>query len=112
MEKEVYLYDKEKDAKLEAIVQEFSSIPTEEGKIAYIEAIPLETRYEVYSYLKWEKAKIRSERLKLEAKREVLEEQIAETRADNEKLRREIIESLRALRAMDIPSQFNFIGEA
>ncbi len=112
MEKDVYLYDKEKDARLEAILQEFSSIPTQEGKIEFVKKIPIETRYELFSYLKWEKAKLRSKKLQLEAKAEVLREEIKEMRANNEELRKSIYDNIRVLRALDNPSQFMFIGEA
>ena len=56
MDKE-YFYSEEKDTLLDGYLEELSSIPDKEEKIAFLGKLPTETRYELLSYLRWETAK-------------------------------------------------------
>ena len=61
MDKE-YFYSEEKDTLLDGYLEELSSIPDKEEKIAFLGKLPTETRYELLSYLRWETAKAEHKR--------------------------------------------------
>lgn len=73
MDKE-YFYSEEKDALLEGYIEELSSIPDKEERTAFLGKIPIETRYELLSYLRWETAKEEHKREDLQEKNKDLQE--------------------------------------
>ena len=72
MDKE-YFYSEEKDSLLNGYLEELSSIPDKEEKIAFLGKLPIETRYELLSYLRWETAKAEHKREYLQGERESIE---------------------------------------
>lgn len=109
---DLYLYDKEKDERLEAVCTKIASLPTDEERLEYIKEIPLETRGELISYMKWENAKARSKRLQAEARAEVLKEKNLKLRQEKENLTRDIHETLKAIEALNNSALFSAIGDA
>lgn len=72
MDKE-YFYSEEKDTLLDGYLEELSSIPDKREKIAFLDKLPTETRYELLSYLRWETAKAEHKREDLQDERESIE---------------------------------------
>ena len=72
MDKE-YFYSEEKDTLLNGYLEELSSIPDKEEKMAFLGKLPIETRYELLSYLRWETAKAEHKREDLQGERESIE---------------------------------------
>ena len=111
MEKTIYLYDKEKDTTLEGYITELSTM-TDEERVSFFEKLSVEERKELYSYMKWQAAAERSERLYLEAKKEFLIEQRQQIMKEREEiLRSQIAEALSLLDIYEKSRIFN-MGEA
>ena len=112
MEKTIYLYDKEKDTTLEGYITELSTM-TDEERVSFFEKLSVEERKELYSYMKWQAAAERSERLYLEAKKEFLIEQRQQLMKEREEiLRNQIDEALALLDIYEKSRIFNNKGEA
>ncbi len=109
---DLYLYDKEKDESLEAIVLKIFSLPTDEERLAYIKDIPLDTRGELISYMRWENAKARSKRLQAEARAEIIKERNLKLKQEREALIKDIHETLKAIEALNNSALFPSKGEA
>lgn len=77
MDKE-YFYSEEKDTLLDGYLEELSSIPDKEKKIAFLGKLPTETRYELLSYLRWETAKAEHKRDDLQGEVESIETRFKE----------------------------------
>ena len=112
MEQKIYLYDKEKDTTLEGYISELSTM-TDEERVSFFEKLSVEERKELYSYMKWQAAAERSERLYLEAKKEFLIEQRQQIMKEREEiLRSQIDEAISILDICEKSRIFNNLGEA
>lgn len=107
-----YFYSKEKDTQMEEYIEEIASIPTDEERVAYFEKMPKETFLELLSYMKWQNAKARSERLLLEAKNEVLREQREQLLKEREENERKLNEAISLLETFGEKALIFDMGEA
>ncbi len=100
-----YLFNKEKDKRLQKLFDKFCLLETDEKRIEFIRSIPVETRHEVLSYSRWKNAEMRVQIEKTLEKRKKLE-------AKNEKIRSKIEESKSIEKAFDLIRIFGLNRES